>query len=322
VEIHQLRYFVAVVELGSFTKAAQRCGVSQPSLSQQMQKLERELGHPLLDRLGRKIRLTEAGQAFYERSTAILDAVDEAKACVRDGEDWRTGTVTIGAIHTVAPYLLPDVVQQFTRRFPQAQVCVEERLTEMLLERCLAGDLDVGIVALPIAEKRVRVEPLFKEELLAAIPKSSPLATRKRIALADVTSEPFLLLDEMHCFGRQTLKLCTDNDCVPAISCRTAQLLTVQEMVALGQGVSLVPEMASRRDRDRRCVYRSLTGPPVEREIAMIWRPRYHPRKLVQALVELLREIGRQHADRTRPFPIDDRATRRAARVPAISRPR
>lgn len=290
-EIHQLRYFVAVSELGSFTKAARRCGVSQPSLSQQIQKLERELGEQLLDRFGRSIRLTEGGQAFYERSAAILDAVDEAKACVHNGDDWRKGTVSIGAIHTIAPYMLPEIVQRFTANYTDAQVIVEERFTEQLIERCLAGDLDVGLVALPIAEKRLRVEPLFKERLLAALPAASSLADRKRLALADVTREPFLLLDEMHCFGRQTLQLCADRDCVPAISCRTAQLLTVQEMVALGQGVSLVPEMATHLNRDRRCTYRTLTGPPIEREIAMIWRPRFRPRRLVEAMLETLREL-------------------------------
>ena len=305
-EIHQLRYFVAVAELGSFTKAARRCGVSQPSLSQQIQKLEKELGEQLLDRFGRSIRLTEAGQAFYERSAAILDALDEAKACVHNGEDWRKGTVSIGAIHTVAPYLLPEIVQRFTGKFSDAQVAVEERFTEHLIERCLAGDLDVGIVALPIAEKRLKVEPLFKEQLLAALPAASSLAAKKRLALADVTREPFLLLDEMHCFGRQTLQLCADRDCVPAISCRTAQLLTVQEMVALGQGVSLVPEMATQLNRDRRCVYRLLTGPPIEREIAMIWRPRYRPRRLVEALLEMLREM---RLPRRRPGPQKQRAS-------------
>jgi LysR family hydrogen peroxide-inducible transcriptional activator len=301
-EIHQLRYYVAVAELGSFTKAALRCSVSQPSLSQQIQKLERELGQQLLDRLGRKLRLTEAGQAFYERAAAILDAVDEARACVNVGESWRNGTIAIGAIHTVAPYLLPELVRRITKAFPQAQVIVEERLTESVLERCLGGDLDVGIVALPILETRLRVEPLFKEELLAAIPAASSIATRKRLSLRELTQEPFLLLDEMHCFGRQTLQLCADRECVPAISCRTAQLLTIQEMVALEQGVSLVPAMAAGRNRDRRIVYRSLSGPPVEREIAMVWRPRFRQRKLLESLLELLRDFGHQR-DRSGPRP-------------------
>lgn len=292
-EITQLRYFVAVAELLSFTKAAGRCRVSQPSLSQQIQKLERDLGVQLLDRFGRRVKLTDAGEVFYERAATILDAVDDAKTCVQTSQDWQHGTITLGAIHTVAPYLLPGVVQRLTHRFPQAQVIVEEQLTEELIANCLAGELDVGIVALPIAEQRVRTEPLFTEKLVAAIPAKNPLATAKRVTLQDLVRQPFVLLDDIHCLGKQTLQLCADRNCTPAVSCRTAQLLTVQEFVALGQGVSLVPEMAASRDRDKRRVYRTLDGPPVEREIGMVWRPRYRPRRLVEAVLELLRELGR-----------------------------
>ena len=293
-EINQLRYFVAVAELLSFTKAAARCHVSQPSLSQQIQKLELDLGVQLLDRLGRRIKLTDAGDVFYERATAALDAINDAKTCVQTGLDWQKGAITVGAIHTIAPYLLPDVVSRLTKRFPHAQVTVEEQLTEELIANCLAGELDVGIVALPIAERRLRAESLFTEKLVAAVPTSSPLAGRNRLTLRDVTSQPFVLLDDMHCLGRQTLQLCADRNCAPAISCRTAQLLTVQELVALGQGVSLVPEMAANRNRDRRVVYLPLDGPPVEREIGMIWRPRYRPRRLVEAVLDLLRDFGRK----------------------------
>ncbi len=262
-EINQLRYFVAVAELLSFTKAAARCHVSQPSLSQQIQKLELDLGVQLLDRLGRRIKLTDAGDVFYDRAAVALDAIDDAKTCVQTSLDWQKGAITVGAIHTVAPYLLPEVVSRLTKRFPQAQVTVEEQLTEELLANCLAGELDVGIVALPIAEQRVRAESLFTEKLVAALPADSPLTKKKRLTLDDVTGQPFVLLDDMHCLGRQTLQLCSDRNCAPAVSCRTAQLLTVQELVALGQGVSLVPEMAANRDRDKRRVYRTLDGPPV-----------------------------------------------------------
>ena len=109
-EITQLRYFVAVAELLSFTKAAERCHVSQPSLSQQIQKLEQELGLQLVDRLGRRVKLTDAGETFYERAAAIIDAVDDAKSCVQRADDWQRGAISVGAIHTIAPYLLPEVV--------------------------------------------------------------------------------------------------------------------------------------------------------------------------------------------------------------------
>ena len=295
-KINQLRYFVAVAELLSFTKAAARCHVSQPSLSQQIQKLELDLGVQLLDRLGRRIKLTDAGDVFYDRAAVALDAIDDAKTCVQTSLDWQKGAITVGAIHTVAPYLLPEVVSRLTKRFPQAQVTVEEQLTEELIANCLAGELDVGIVALPIVEQRVRAESLFTEKLVAVLPANSPLAKEKRLTLDDVTSQPFVLLDDMHCLGRQTLQLCADRNCAPAVSCRTAQLLTVQELVALGQGVSLVPEMAASRDRDKRRVYRTLDGPPVEREIGMIWRPRYRPRRLVEAVLGLLRELGHKRS--------------------------
>lgn len=295
-ELNQLRYFVAVAELMSFTKAAARCSVSQPSLSQQIQKLEKELGLQLLDRLGRRIKLTEAGEAFYERATVALDAIDDARNSVRNGQEWQSGTLSIGAIHTVAPYLLPDIVRRITSQFPRTQIVVKERLTEELIAECLGGDLDVGIVALPIAEKRLQTELLFSERLVAVLPAKSPLAKRKQVALRDVLSQPFVLLDDMHCLGVQTLQLCDDRNCTPSVSCRAAQLLTIQELVALGQGVSLVPEMAARGDRDRRRVYRPLEGRPIEREIGLMWRPRYRPRKLVEAVLKLLREFGRQRA--------------------------
>jgi LysR family transcriptional regulator, hydrogen peroxide-inducible genes activator len=291
-EINQLRYFAAVAELLSFTKAAARCRVSQPSLSQQIQKLEVDLGVQLLDRLGRRIKLTDAGEVFYERAAVALDAIDDAKTCVKSGVDWQKSAISVGAIHTIAPYLLPEVVRRLTKRFPQAQVTVEEQLTEELVANCLAGELDIGIVAIPIAEQRVRSESLFTEKLVAAVPTSNPLADNKRLTLRDLTSQPFVLLDDMHCLGRQTLQLCADRNCAPAVSCRTAQLLTVQELVALGQGVSLVPEMAASSNRDKRLVYRKLDGPPVEREIGMIWRPRYRPRRLVEAVLEMLRDFG------------------------------
>ena len=295
-ELNQLRYFVAVAELASFTKAAARCSVSQPSLSQQIQKLERELGQQLLDRFGRRIKLTEAGEAFYDRATVALDAIDDARTSVQNGQEWQTGTLSIGAIHTVAPYLLPDIVQRLTKRFPQAQVTVKEQLTDELIADCLGGELDVAIVALPIAEQRLRTEPLFTERLVAVVPAKNALAKQKQLALRDVTSQPFVLLDDMHCLGVQTLQVCNDRNCTPAVSCRAAQVLTIQELVALGQGVSLVPEMAARSDRDRRRVYRPLVGRPVEREIGMMWRPRYRPRKLVEAVLQLLREFGQERA--------------------------
>jgi LysR family hydrogen peroxide-inducible transcriptional activator len=153
----------------------------------------------------------------------------------------------------------------------------------------------------------------------------NPLAKKKRVTLTDVTSQPFVLLDDMHCLGRQTLQFCADRNCTPTVSCRTAQLLTVQELVALGQGVSLVPEMAANRNRDQRIVYLPLADKSVEREIGMIWRPRFRPRRLVEAALEVLREFGGQNAAQrgraTGPQADAARASRSSAADTSDSKP-
>jgi LysR family hydrogen peroxide-inducible transcriptional activator len=297
-ELHQLRYFTAVAELGSFTRAAERCFVSQPSLSQQIIKLEKSLGKPLFERLRNKVRLTEAGQAFYDRAVRILRAVDEAQACLDESADWTAGEVTVGAILTVAPYVLPEVVAEMRQQFPAARVVVRENFTAGVLRDVLAGDLDIGLVALPVEDPRLIVEPLFSEELLLALPAGHPLLKQKTLTLADVTSEPFVLLDEMHCLGEQILTFCRRLDCLPALSCKAAQLLTVQEMVAQGQGVSLVPEMAAQRDRSSARVYRSLGENAPRRTLAMIrHRDREH-RQLVMHTAGVIRKIAAKDSER------------------------
>jgi LysR family hydrogen peroxide-inducible transcriptional activator len=288
-ELHQLRYFTAVAELGSFTQAAERCFVSQPSLSQQIIKLEKSLGKPLFERLRQKVKLTEAGQTFYERAVRILRAVDEAQVCLDESTDWTAGEVTVGAILTIAPYVLPDVVAQMHRQLPQARVIVRENFTAGVLRDVLAGDLDIGLVALPIDDPRLIVEPLFSEELLLALPARHPLLKKKTLTMADVAGEPFVLLDEMHCLGEQILTFCRNHECLPAVSCKAAQMQTVQAMVGQGQGVSLVPEMAAKSDQTSQRVYRSLGASAPRRTLAMIrHRDRDH-RQLVTQLAEVIR---------------------------------
>jgi LysR family transcriptional regulator, hydrogen peroxide-inducible genes activator len=294
-ELHQLRYFTAVADLKSFTRAARHCLVSQPSLSQQIIKLEHELGQPLFERLGRTVQITEAGRSLYAQALSILGAVAEVKQRIKAATDSEHGAVTVGAIPTVAPYLLPPLLQRFAARHPNAEIAVVEHLTEFVLKGCLEGELDVGVVALPVANEMLHVEPLFTEELLLALPPKHPLVRKRRVTLEDVGGEPFVLLDEMHCLGEHVLSFCKQRDCLPAVRCRGAQLLTVQELVALGRGVSLVPAMACGVDRGKRCRYRSLAGDKPARTLALVWhKHRYHS-PLVQQFLAALRTTARQH---------------------------
>jgi LysR family transcriptional regulator, hydrogen peroxide-inducible genes activator len=295
-EIHQLRYFVSVAEIGNFTRAAQACNVAQPSLSQQILKLEQELGQPLFERLGRHVRLTAAGRVLYERAAAILASLAEARDALRDPARLRQGEIQVAAIPTVAPYLLPRLLKVFTRNFKRAEVTVHEDFTAEIVRHCAAGEVHLGIVALPIEDDRLVIEPLFSEKLLVAVPSKHSLARKRRITLEELASERFVLLSEIHCLGVQVARLCERRNCAPAVTCRSAQLLTVQELVGLGQGVSLVPEMAARLDRGGKIVYRNLTGVKASRTLAMIWHKRRYQSPLVEGLVQTIRaETARNH---------------------------
>jgi LysR family hydrogen peroxide-inducible transcriptional activator len=296
-ELHQLRYFVSVVEVGSFTRAAKACYIAQPSLSLQIQKLEEELGQKLFERLGRGVRLTSAGQAFYAKAVSIVSAVAEARDSLQDPVRLEQGQIRIGAIPTIAPYLLPRLVRAFTRRFPEAQITVHEDFTEDLVNACVAGEVDLGLLALPVDDERVAVERLYSEELLVAMSARHRFVKKRRVTLEELTRERFVLLSEIHCLGAQIIRFCERQGCVPALTCRSAQLMTVQELVAMEQGISLVPQMAAKGDRNKLVRYRSISGMKPERTLAMIWHKHRYQSPLVKGLIEIVRrEAGRDAA--------------------------
>jgi LysR family hydrogen peroxide-inducible transcriptional activator len=294
-ELHQLRYFKAVAELGSFTRAAEKCLVAQPSLSQQIIKLEKELGQPLFDRLGRKVQLTAAGRVLYDQAISVLTTVDDAKRRVAEAGGAGRGRIAVGVIPTVAPYLLPPLLKSFRATCPFAEVTVCENLTKHTVRGCLEGELDVALAALPINEELLEVEPLFQEELLLAMSQGHPLARRLRISMKDVSGQSFILLDEAHCLGEQVVSFCKQESCLPAMSCRSSQLLTVQELVRLGQGISLIPAMAAALDRDERTLYRSLSGKKPARTLAIMWQKHRYRSRVVEQFIEAAREYARSY---------------------------
>jgi LysR family hydrogen peroxide-inducible transcriptional activator len=299
-ELHQLRYFVAVAQTGNFSRAAERCHVSQPSLSQQVLKLERQLGQPLLNRLGRRAVLTDAGRVLLERAIAILAAVDEAERRVWNGGELAGGRLAIGAIPTIAPYLLPAALKHFSRRCPKVQLAVQEDVTRNLIAAIVEGELDLAIVALPIADERLRTEAVLTEALFAALPRGHRLTRSRTITIKDLSAERFILLNEMHCLGEQVLTLCRAHDCQPAIACRSAQIATVQALIALGHGVSLLPDMACRADRTNRLVYRSLATEQSLRTIAAVWHRHSYHSPAVDCFLDALRGWAREFQRATR----------------------
>ncbi|MCA9053626.1 MAG: LysR family transcriptional regulator [Planctomycetaceae bacterium] len=286
-DFDQLRYFLQVAERGNFTRASEDLLISQPALSRSIQKLEEELGQPLLERQTRKVVLTDAGKLLVDRARKILSLLDDAKAEICD--DGESGRVRVAAIPTIAPYFLPERLRAFQQQFPDAQVVVQEDTTDNLLKQVAHGEVDVAIAALPITAKYVDVEPLFEEELLLVTSPDHPLARKKTVTAADIEDLPFVLLGEAHCLADNVITFCRQKSFHPITVERTSQLAMVQELVTLGHGVSLVPAMARERDASRSRSYRSLAGQKPTRTIVMITNPyRYHTR-LVKRFQEHLR---------------------------------
>lgn len=270
-DMDQLTHFQCVAELRNFTHAAERLGLSQSSLSRSIQRLEEELGQPLFERKPRSVDLTDAGEIFQSRAQQILLILDDCRAEIND--DGESGRLRIAAIPTIAPFFLPDLLRRFSEEFPKANLIVQEDTTDHLMKRCKQGELDVAIVALPVPTRYFEVEELFEEELSLVLPQDHPLVVKKQIHLDDIKKYPFVLLDEAHCLSDNITSFCRHRSMQPVAVERANQLLMVQELVSLGHGVSMIPEMAKRLDSSDRRVYRSLHGTKPTRKIAAVWNP-------------------------------------------------
>jgi len=288
-ELHQLRYFVAVAETGSFTRAAEREGVTQPTLSEQILRLESKqhgVGQRLFDRLGRKIVLTEAGQRLLQHAQRILAAVREAERTLHDmGEQ---SQLRVGAIPTIAPFVLPQVLTRFRQQHPLVQLQLVEDVTERLLAALRQGELDVGVMALPVRDDHLHVERLGSEPLVAALPAQHRLVSREVVRWADLKEEPFILLDDVHCLGEQVLSLCRQNGMEPKVVCQGEQIVTLLALVAAGQGITIVPEMAAASPWGQGCVFRALVRPVPQRTLCAVWhKHRYRPAVLRHFIAQL-----------------------------------
>ncbi len=265
-EFHQLRYVCAIAETGSFSRAAERCQVAQPSLSQQVLKLEEDLGVKLFDRLGRSVRLTEAGRAFLPHARSILNQVEAARSSAADKSADVRGSVAVGVIPTIAPYLMPRYTAAFAKRYPEAKLRIVEETTPVLVEALRSLSIDLAILALPLRHKDLETFPLRTEPIFAVLPKSHPRAQEKSLALRELRGERFVMLRDGHCFRDLSLAACSHARVTPRIAFESDQFSSLFGMVAAGVGVSLVPEMAI--DPHARCRYVRLSDARATRTVA------------------------------------------------------
>lgn len=288
-EMHQLRYVVAVARTGNFSRAAEQCRVAQPSLSQQIQKLEDELGERLFDRLRREAKLTPHGEAFLRRAVKILEEVEAAKREALETNSLSRGTLKLGVLPTIAPYLLRDVLPAFAEKYPGVETVVHEDTTAQLLKQLLAYDIDVALASRPIDDGRLEVRELFREELKLALPPNHPLTRKRAVSVADLQHEQLIVMKPGHCLGDQVLGFCDRRDIRPRISFRGAQLETIQSLVRAGAGISLIPQMAVRSDRDDAPTYRSLPAPKPVRSVIAVWPKARPPGRAANEFLKIIR---------------------------------
>jgi LysR family transcriptional regulator, hydrogen peroxide-inducible genes activator len=289
-ELHQLRYFCAVAAAGSFSRAAELSHVAQPSLSQQILKLEAELGARLFDRLGRSVRLTEAGNTFLPRARAVLRELEAARGDVSEGKDSISGNVTVGVIPTVSPYFLPRILAAFSKHFPDAAVSVVEEITPVLLDRLRAGAIDLAILALPIRGHEFESLPLLTEPLFAALTKKHKLSRRSQVSLRELRKEPFLLLRDGHCFRENAIAACDRARVSPQVVFESGQFSSLLGLVGAGLGISLVPAMAISRAPDVKFV--RIADPEATRTIGALTLRGRSLSRAQQAFLSTLRKAS------------------------------
>ena len=281
ITIRQLRYFDALARHGHFGRAADACSISQPALSVQIRELEETLGSTLFERLPRQVRLTTLGREFLKRAQDILRAVDELGDLVRAAQDQWVGQLRIGVIPTIAPYLLPSIVEQLTQSFSGVEIHVRETMTSNLIKELNEGRIDTAILALPISEPGLTEVALFEENFVLVRPKAD---RNKPVPNREMLQElRLLLLEEGHCFRDQALSFCSVQPNQPRETLDGSSLSTLVQLVGAGLGVTLVPEMAIPVEtRSAHVSLARFSDPQPTRTIGMLWRdtsplaPQYH----------------------------------------------
>ncbi len=274
IKLKDLRYLIAVADTGHFGKAAERCFISQPTLSAQLKKLEEYLGVPLVERQPRHAILTPAGKDIVARARLIVEASDEVVEIARTHRDPLAGRLRVAFLPTIGPYLLPGVAPKLHKALPRLELMLYEYQTGPMLEKLRAGEIDMGVLALPVELDGLAARNLYDEAFVVAAPANDPLATKKQIKVDDLAGVTLLLLEDGHCLRDQALDVCSRIDVREKQDFRATSIETLRQMVAAGAGATLLPELATRGGyaTPRGLVVRPFAKPAPTRRIGAIWR--------------------------------------------------
>lgn len=323
-KLKDLRYLVAVAEQRHFGRAAARCFVSQPTLSAQLHKLEESLGVQLIERRPRQVSLTEAGREIAERARTMLAGADAIVELAQARRDPLAGQLRVALLPTVGPYLLPQIALKLRRALPRLELMLYEYQTAPMLERLDSGEIDMGILALPLpgthaangaranrsqpteGPQTVRggggfvTRPLYQEPFVLALPAAHVLSAHSQVHLADLRGETLLLLEDGHCLRDQALAICARSGGQEKHDFRATSIETLRQMVAAGAGLTLLPILATRGaySNARGVSVRAFARPAPSRTIGAIWRPSSARTQAVEAVCEqIARHCGLPAAD-------------------------
>jgi LysR family hydrogen peroxide-inducible transcriptional activator len=293
--LRQLRYLVVLSETRNFTRAAEACFVTQSTLSAGLKELEATLGAQLVERDRQSVRMTPVGEAVTDRARALLAASEDLVEAAAAGAKPMTGTVRLGAIPTIAPFLLPSLLPAVRKHYPALRLALREDLTDNLLLRLTEGLLDFALIALPYETEGLLVRPLFEDELWLVAPQGDPLLAAKNITVSQRMAERLLILEEGHCLREHTLEACGKAQVASADGIEATSLLTLVEMVESGLGLGLVPEIAIQAGllSSTRLIARPLASPAPKRTVALVARRSTARSAEFNTLAEYVLEIRR-----------------------------
>jgi len=295
IKLKDLRYLVAVADSRHFGRAAERCFVSQPTLSAQLKKLEQYLGVQLIERQPNNVTLTDAGEQIVARARRILEASEEVVTLARAHRDPLAGGLRLALLPTIGPYLLPRVSQAIRKSLPRLELGLYEYQTAPMLAKLQSGEIDVGILALPVELDGLEARELYSEPFTVAVPATHKLAKRDTVRVEELKGETVLLLEDGHCLRDQALEVCSRIGAQEKQDFRATSLETLRQMVATGAGITLLPELASRGayGNARGVAVRPFSKPQPLRHVGAVWRKTSARRTAIDAVCKVIAEHAR-----------------------------
>ncbi len=308
--ITQLEYIVAVDTYRSFVSAADKCFVTQPTLSMQVQKLEDTLGVKLFDRSKQPVTPTEIGSEIIAQARILLSESEKIKEIITDRQKELSGELKVGIIPTIAPYILPKILHGFIEKYPQVKLIVWEQTTEQIIQQLKLGMIDCGILSTPLHESNLTEVPVFYENFVAYVSKNSKLSKKKNISPDDIDMEEIWILNEGHCMREQVLNICQRRKATQGFKhfeYNTGSVETLKRMVDQNNGATILPELALSDLTDKQLdKVRYFKSPEPAREVSIVIQRNFLKRRMIEALkTEILEFLPKRMKSKKKKEVID-----------------